>query len=140
MYVTCETGSADFSVEGYVNPSVDLDGTFTLHCADTGETLRVNGWLYSIETSSPPPFVMTKAEELVTIYRGFVDRAAWAGGLGYVKRLADGRIRVVAGDVSVIVAVPGGDDLWRAEAGSFEGCDADLETSIGLALEAAAAR
>jgi hypothetical protein len=33
------------SLEGFIDPYADLDGRFTLICADTGETLRVNGWL-----------------------------------------------------------------------------------------------
>ena len=33
------------SLEGFIRPDADHDGRFTLICADTGETLRVNGWL-----------------------------------------------------------------------------------------------
>lgn len=29
----------------FVSEDADLDGTFDAICADTGETLRVNGWL-----------------------------------------------------------------------------------------------
>lgn len=34
----------DVNVEGDLD-SVDLDGTFTGTCNDTGERLRINGWL-----------------------------------------------------------------------------------------------
>ena len=40
---------SDFhTLELFVRSDADLDDTFTATCADTGETLRVNGWLFSI--------------------------------------------------------------------------------------------
>ena len=36
-------GTTDLDV--MVSENADLDGTFTAICNDTGETLRVNGWL-----------------------------------------------------------------------------------------------
>lgn len=34
-----------YSLDVTVSPDADLDGTFTARCNDTGETLRINGWL-----------------------------------------------------------------------------------------------
>lgn len=36
--------AVDLSV--WIKPDADLDSTFTAICDDTGETLRVNGWLF----------------------------------------------------------------------------------------------
>ncbi|MDP9412671.1 MAG: hypothetical protein M3Q08_00960 [Pseudomonadota bacterium] len=33
------------SIDATVDADADLDGTFTAVCNDTGQTLRVNGWL-----------------------------------------------------------------------------------------------
>ncbi len=32
-----------------VHPDADLDGTFSCICVDTGERLKLNGWLWSFE-------------------------------------------------------------------------------------------
>ena len=32
-----------------VDPNQDLDGTFEATCLDTGQTLKVNGWLFTLE-------------------------------------------------------------------------------------------
>lgn len=32
-----------------VEPTADLDGTFTAYCVDTGHRLRVNGWMHTFE-------------------------------------------------------------------------------------------
>lgn len=42
--------TSDFhDLEGWARPDADYDGTFRMICADTGETLSVNGWLFIIE-------------------------------------------------------------------------------------------
>lgn len=32
-----------------VSPDVDFDSTFNAQCMDTGEHLRINGWLFRFE-------------------------------------------------------------------------------------------
>lgn len=39
-------GHYDLTV--WVRPDADLDGTFDAICDDTGERLRVNGWMFEI--------------------------------------------------------------------------------------------
>ncbi len=34
-------------LEGYINPSDDLDGSFIMICGLTGDRLRIQGWLAS---------------------------------------------------------------------------------------------
>ena len=46
-HITCEGG--DYFLSGMVADDADLDGRFTMICDDTGETLRVNGWMFIIE-------------------------------------------------------------------------------------------
>lgn len=36
-----------YDLDVTVDDDADLDSTFTAICNDTGETLRVNGWLFS---------------------------------------------------------------------------------------------
>lgn len=38
-----------YDLEIAVEPGTDLDSTFTAICLVTGETLRVNGWLFTFE-------------------------------------------------------------------------------------------
>lgn len=52
MRVFCSSGLVD--LEGEVDDDAELDGTFVLVCADTGERLAVNGWLFSIEILDAP--------------------------------------------------------------------------------------
>lgn len=47
MQVVCY--SSHYDLEGEVADDADFDGVFELLCADTGERLRVNGWLFSVE-------------------------------------------------------------------------------------------
>ena len=47
MRVFCSSSECD--LEGDVADDVDLDGRFELTCADTGERLLVNGWLFTVE-------------------------------------------------------------------------------------------
>jgi len=46
--IYADGGAVD--LELWVSPDADLDGTFPAICRDTGELLRVNGWLFAIET------------------------------------------------------------------------------------------
>lgn len=39
-----------------VAPGTDLDDTFDAYCHDTGERLRVNGWLFTFEPIDPDEF------------------------------------------------------------------------------------
>lgn len=49
--VICD--SAEVTLEGWIKPDADLDGTFKLIDGDTGEVLKVNGWLFDrIENAS----------------------------------------------------------------------------------------
>ncbi len=43
--------SAEYTLELYVKPDAALGGRFTAICGYTGETLRVNGWLFDIDTA-----------------------------------------------------------------------------------------
>lgn len=40
--------SAAVDLTVWVQPGADLDGTFDAICDDTGERLRVNGWLFEL--------------------------------------------------------------------------------------------
>lgn len=51
MRVFCTSQMHD--LEGEVADDADLDGRFDLVCADTGETLVVNGWLFEVERVEP---------------------------------------------------------------------------------------
>lgn len=44
---TVSSGADDFDV--FVPNDVDLDDEFTAICAETGETLRIRGWMCDIE-------------------------------------------------------------------------------------------
>lgn len=43
-HLLLESSEYDFEVE--VEDGVDLDGTFDAICVETGEHLRINGWLF----------------------------------------------------------------------------------------------
>lgn len=45
--VFVEAGMSD--LEGWVRPGTDYDDRFEMICGHTGETLKVNGWVCSIE-------------------------------------------------------------------------------------------
>jgi TusA-related sulfurtransferase len=47
LKVVCDSSEA--TLEGWIKPDANLDGRFTLVCAETGERLTVNGWLFTIE-------------------------------------------------------------------------------------------
>lgn len=57
MKVYCHSSECD--LEGEVDADTDFDGTFTLVCADTGETLLVNGWLFVVEKVVSEPETAT---------------------------------------------------------------------------------
>jgi hypothetical protein len=42
--INLTSDAVDLSV--WIKPNTDLDSSFTAICDDTGETLRVNGWLF----------------------------------------------------------------------------------------------
>lgn len=52
MRVFCTSSHCD--LEGDVSDDADLDGQFELLCADTGERLLVNGWLFNVEKVDEP--------------------------------------------------------------------------------------
>lgn len=52
MRVFCSSSECD--LEGDVADDADLDGQFELRCADTGERLMVNGWLFIVERIDAP--------------------------------------------------------------------------------------
>jgi hypothetical protein len=41
--------SAECDLVVYVKPGTDLDGRFRAICAETGDTLTVNGWLFTVD-------------------------------------------------------------------------------------------
>lgn len=43
-HIQLESDMYDFEVE--VDDDVDLDGTFDALCVETGERLRINGWMF----------------------------------------------------------------------------------------------
>lgn len=50
--LTAETYLAscrEYELEIAVKPGTDMDSTFTAVCLATGETLRINGWLFTFE-------------------------------------------------------------------------------------------
>lgn len=51
MRILCTSSLVDLEGD-LIDPEADLDGTFLLRCADTGEVLAVNGWLFEIEHQS----------------------------------------------------------------------------------------
>lgn len=55
MRVYCSSSHVDLEGEVIDPENADLDGTFKLRCADTGEVLSVNGWLFIIEEIKDAP-------------------------------------------------------------------------------------
>jgi hypothetical protein len=47
--------SAQYDLELAYAPNADLDATFDATCLDTGELLRVNGWLFCFDPLSTEP-------------------------------------------------------------------------------------
>lgn len=45
--VVCD--SDECTLEGWIKPDAELDGTFRLFEDDTGTILKVNGWLFTVE-------------------------------------------------------------------------------------------
>lgn len=41
--------SSQYDLDILCSENADLDGTFTAVCMDTGEELRINGWLFTFE-------------------------------------------------------------------------------------------
>lgn len=52
MRVFCTSSHHD--LEGEAPEDADFDGVFVLTCADTGERLSVNGWLFDVERIDDP--------------------------------------------------------------------------------------